>query len=86
MELLITHWEARGSVVGWGTTLQTGTWRVWFSMNSLDFLNLPNPSSLTMALRSIQPLTEIIIRNIPWSKWRPARKADNLMNICDMIV
>jgi hypothetical protein len=28
---------ARGSVVGWGTTLQAGRWRVRFPMRSLDF-------------------------------------------------
>jgi hypothetical protein len=35
---------ARRSVVGWGTMLQAGRWRVWFPVRSLDFLidlNLP---------------------------------------------
>jgi hypothetical protein len=38
--------EARGSVVGWGTMPQAGRSRVRFSM-PLDFLNLPNlPAAL----------------------------------------
>jgi hypothetical protein len=32
---------------------------------AIGFLNLPNPSSLTMALGSTQPLTEMSTRNIP---------------------
>jgi hypothetical protein len=34
-------------------------------MRSLNFFNLPNPSSLTIAMGSIQPLTEISTRKIP---------------------
>jgi hypothetical protein len=33
--------------------------------DEVDFFNLPNPSSRTMALGSTQPLTEKITRNIP---------------------
>jgi hypothetical protein len=36
--------------------------------DKVDFFNLPNPSSRTMALGSIQPLTEMSIRNIPGGK------------------
>jgi hypothetical protein len=36
------------------------------------FLNLPNPSSRTMALRSTQLLIEISTRNIPGDKERLA--------------
>jgi hypothetical protein len=43
---------ARCSVVDWGTTLQAGRSRVQFPVRSLDFFNLPNPSSRTMALGS----------------------------------
>jgi hypothetical protein len=50
------------------------------------FFNLPNPSSRTMALGSTQPLTEMSTRNLPGSKGRPARKADNLTDICEPIV
>jgi hypothetical protein len=50
------------------------------------FLNLPNPSSRTMTLRSTQPLTEMSTRNLPGGKRRPARKADNLTAICEPIV
>jgi hypothetical protein len=52
----------------------------------VDFFNLPNPSSCTMALRSTQPLTEMSTRNLPGSKGRPARNADNLTAICEPIL
>jgi hypothetical protein len=38
--------------------------RVRFPMRSLDFFNLPNSSSRTMALGSTQPLTEMSTRNL----------------------
>jgi hypothetical protein len=34
----------------------------------MDFFNLPNPSSRTMALGSTQPLTEISTRDLPRGK------------------
>jgi hypothetical protein len=34
----------------------------------VDFFNLPNPSSRTMALGSTQPLTEMSTRNFPGVK------------------
>jgi hypothetical protein len=43
-------------------------------MRSLDFFKLSNPSSLTVALVSTQPLTEMSTRNLPGGKRRPARK------------
>jgi hypothetical protein len=52
----------------------------------VDFFNLPNPSSRTMDLGSTQPLTEMSTRNLPGSKERPARKADNLTAICEPTV
>jgi hypothetical protein len=55
-------------------------------MKSLDFFNLPNPSSRTMALGSIQPLTEMSTRNLAAGKGRLARKVDNLTVICEPIV
>jgi hypothetical protein len=55
---------ARGSVVGWSTTLQAGRSRVRVSMRSIFVFNLPNPPSGTMALGSIQPLTEMSARNL----------------------
>jgi hypothetical protein len=61
------HWwhsGARGSVVGWGTMLQTGRSRVRVPMRWL-FFNWPNPSSRTMTLGSTQPLTEMSTRKIP---------------------
>jgi hypothetical protein len=43
-----------------------------------------------MALGSTQPLTEIRTSNLPgdeeWPVGRPARKADNLTAICELIV
>jgi hypothetical protein len=53
--------------------LQAGRSPVRFP-DEVDFFNLPNPSSRTMALGSTQPLTEI-------SKKRPARRADNFAAI-----
>jgi hypothetical protein len=38
-----------------------------------------------MALGSTQPLTEMSPRNLPGSKGRPAREADNLIAICDRL-
>jgi hypothetical protein len=39
-----------------------------------------------MALESIQSLTEMSIRNVPGGKGRPALKADNLTEICELNV
>jgi hypothetical protein len=50
--------------------------------DEVDFFNLPNASSRTMALGSTQPLTEMSTRNLPGGKKRPARRADNLAAIC----
>jgi hypothetical protein len=44
------------------------------------------PSSCTMALGFTQPLTEMSSRNLPWGKELRARKADNLVAICEPIV
>jgi hypothetical protein len=54
--------------------------------DEVDFFNLPNPSSRTMALRSTQTLTEMSTRNLPGGKVRSAHKADNLTAICEPIV
>jgi hypothetical protein len=54
--------------------------------DEVDFFNLPNPSSRTMALGSTQPLREMSTRNIPGGKKPPARRADNLAAICEPIV
>jgi hypothetical protein len=57
-------------------------------MTSLDFFNLPNPSSCTMALGLIQPLAEMSTK-VPGiflgvkGGWR--HKADNLTAICELI-
>jgi hypothetical protein len=47
-------------------------------MSSLDFFDLRNPSSRTIALGMTQPLSEMSTRNIPGGKERPALKASNL--------
>jgi hypothetical protein len=56
------------------------------SPDEVDFFNLSNPSSRTMALGSTQPLTERSTRNLPGGKERPAHKADNLTAIFEPIV
>jgi hypothetical protein len=56
------------------------------SPDEVDYFNLPNPSSLTMPLRSTQPLTEMSTRNLPGMKGRLALKADNLAAISEPIV
>jgi hypothetical protein len=78
--------EARGSLFGRGTMLQAGRSRVRFPMRSLNFFNLPNPSSRTMVLGSTPSLTEMSSRNLPRSKERSERKADNLTAIYEPIV
>jgi hypothetical protein len=39
-----------------------------------------------MAVGSTQPLTEMITRNLPVGKDRPARKADIVTAICEPII
>jgi hypothetical protein len=75
----------RGSVVGWGTTLQAGRSRDRIP-DEVGFFSLPNSSSRTMALGSTQLLTEMSTRNIHGGKGRPARKADNFTAICEPTV
>jgi hypothetical protein len=66
--------------------LQAGRSRVRFPKMSLDFFNLPNPSSRITTLGSTRPQTEMSTRNLSGSKGRPARKADILTAICKPIV
>jgi hypothetical protein len=47
------------------------------------FFYLLNPSSRTLALRSTQPLSKMSTRNLPGSRKRPERRADNLAAICE---
>jgi hypothetical protein len=54
--------------------------------DEVDFFNLPNPSSRTMALGSTQSQTKMSTRNLPGGKKRPARRADNLAAICELNV
>jgi hypothetical protein len=54
--------------------------RVPFPMRSLDF-----SIDLTLAtLGSVHPLTEMSTRNLPGRKYRTARKADNITDICEL--
>jgi hypothetical protein len=46
--------------------------------DEVDFINLHNPSSRTMALGSTQPLTEMCTRNHPGSEGRPMLKLTTL--------
>jgi hypothetical protein len=66
--------------------LQARRSRVQLRMRSMDFFNLPNPSSHTMALGLTRPVKEMSTRNIPGGKELPAHKADNLTAICDQSV
>jgi hypothetical protein len=49
--------------------------------DEVDFFNLPNPSSRTMAIGSTQPLTKTSTRKFSGSKKQSARRADNLAAI-----
>jgi hypothetical protein len=49
--------------------------------DEVNFLNLRNPSSRTMALGSTQPLTKMSTKNLPGGKKRPVHRADNLAAI-----
>jgi hypothetical protein len=60
--------------------LQTGRSPVRIP-DEVDFFNLPNPSSRTMALGWTQPLTEISTRKLPGGKKQPAHRPDNLAAI-----
>jgi hypothetical protein len=58
-----------------------------FFYELIAFFNLPKPSNRTMALGLTQLLTEMSsTRNLPGSKARQARKADNLTVICEPVV
>jgi hypothetical protein len=52
----------------------------------IEFFSFRNPSSRTVALRCTQPLTEMIIMNLPGVKALPALAAVNLATICVPIV
>jgi hypothetical protein len=52
----------------------------------IGLFNGSNPSNRTVALRSTPPLTEMGTMNLPGGKGRSARKADNLLAICEPVV
>jgi hypothetical protein len=68
------------SLLHYSVVLQAGRSPVRVPVE-VDFFNLPNPSSGTVALGSTQPLTKMSTRNIPGGKKRPARRADILAAI-----
>jgi hypothetical protein len=51
--------------------------------DEVNFFNLFNPTSRTMALGSTQPLTEMNTRNLPGRKKWPACRPDNVATICE---
>jgi hypothetical protein len=53
--------------------------------DKVDFFNLCNTSSRTMALGSTHPLTEMSTRILPGGKKRPGRRADNFAAIYETI-
>jgi hypothetical protein len=69
----LRHYTKRGNVAG------------SVSGEVIGIFDWLNPSSLTIALMSTQPLTEMSIRNPSGGKERPARKADNLIAIFEHI-
>jgi hypothetical protein len=66
--------------------LQAGRSRVRFHMRSMEFFNLLNPFSCTLALGFTQPLTEISTRSLHRGKGRQVRQTDYLTAICEPIV
>jgi hypothetical protein len=66
--------------------LQAGRSRVRFPMRLLHFSTYLKPSSRTMALELKHSLTEMSTTNLPGTKARPARKADNPTAIWELIV
>jgi hypothetical protein len=70
------------SIIGRGTVLQAGRSPVQVP-DKVDFFNLPNPSSCTVALGSTHPLTEMSISNLPGGNKRPAHRADKLVATCE---
>ena len=52
----------RNGAFGWGTTLQAGS----IPDGVFGIIHWHNPSGLTRALGSAQPLTEMSTRNIYW--------------------
>jgi hypothetical protein len=53
--------------------------------DEVDSLNLPNPSSRTMALGSTQSLTKMSTRNLRGGKKRPARRTDNMSRMSENV-
>jgi hypothetical protein len=73
---------ARDNLLAWGTVLQTVRSRVQFLIMPLNFSNLRNSSSCTMAMGSTLPQTEMSTRKVPGVRMPAERKADNLTAIC----
>jgi hypothetical protein len=72
--------------------LQAGKSLVRLPMRSLNFFNLLEPSSLSMALVLTDPLTEISTKNFPWvgggevKRGRLVKLTTSPRSVCDPIV
>jgi hypothetical protein len=82
---ILTPWEHQSLEYRIGINYYTCSWLRHYATSRkvaglipdvIGFVNWPNPSSRTMALGSTQPLTEMVTRNLPGGKGRPARGAD----------
>jgi hypothetical protein len=74
MDGWLRHYATRPKVVG------------SIPVEIVGFFSWPNASSHTMALGSIQALTEMSTVNLHGCKGRPAHMADSLIAICEPIV
>jgi hypothetical protein len=73
------------SIVGLGTMLQTGRWRVCFPMRYLNFSIDEFVPALLWPCVDLA-CNKMSIRNVLGRKGRPACKTNNLTAICELIV
>jgi hypothetical protein len=81
----VANTELGTSWMIWGTMLQAGRSLVRVP-DEVNFFNLPNTSSPTMALGLTQPLTEMSTRKFLGGKKQPAFSADNIAAIYQLNV
>jgi hypothetical protein len=75
---LIHRRGARGSVFDLGNMLEAGRSLIRFPITPLDFFNLPNLSTCTIALGSTRPLLKMSTNNLPWNKGLQESKTKKL--------